>query len=104
MNRRELTTRVGDKLDLPAATVGRVLDTALALLVDDLVASGSLQWRGLGTFAVRAYAARQIHDPRAREVIELPARKSVVFKPSTQLRARLAELSPKRRRSSEAGR
>jgi nucleoid DNA-binding protein len=99
MNRRELTTQIGDKLHLPAATVGRVLDTALALLLDDLIASGSLQWRGLGTFAVRTYAARRIHDPRTGRIVNLPVRRSVTFKPSSQLRARLTAKAKHRGRA-----
>lgn len=89
MNRRELTTRVGNKLDLPAATIDRVLDTTLELLFDDLVRTGHLEWRGFGTFAVRRYPARRIHNPRTNEVVSLPERKSVTFKPGLNLRARL---------------
>lgn len=94
MKLRDITSRVGDKLDLPASTVAQVLDTTLELLFDNLVRTGRLEWRGFGTFAVRTYAARQIHNPRTRKVVAIPERKSVTFKPSTQLRARL---KPRRR-------
>jgi nucleoid DNA-binding protein len=99
--RRELATAVADKLDLPAGTVHRVLDAALALLVDELLRAGRLEWRGLGTFNVRKYPPRRIHNPTTGRTIELPARSSVTFKPSTRIRSRLQPLarnSNKRRR------
>lgn len=89
MIRRELAAAVSDKLGLPAGTVHRVLDTALALLVDQLLKTGRLEWRGLGTFTIRTYPPRQIHNPATGKTIKLPARSSVTFKPSTRIRARL---------------
>lgn len=89
MKRRDITSRVGDKLDLPATTVGQVLDTTLELLFEDLVRTGRLEWRGFGTFVVRTYAPRKINNPSTGKIITLPERKSVTFKPSTHLRSRL---------------
>lgn len=98
MIRRELATAVADKLDVPAGTVHRVLDAALALLVDELLQAGRLEWRGLGTFTVRTYPPRQIHNPTTGKTIELPARSSVAFKPSTQIRFRLKPPSARMRK------
>ena len=89
MQRRDLDNRVGEKLDLAATTVGQVLDTALELLVDELVRSSRLEWRGLGTFTVRTYPARKIHNPATGKTITLPERKSVTYKPSRNVRSRL---------------
>ena len=89
MIRRKLTTAVADKLDLTASTVGQVLDVTLELLLDDLVRTGRLEWRGFGTFAVRTYPPRQIHNPATGHTINLPARRSVTFKPGTRLRSKL---------------
>lgn len=89
MKLREITSQVGDKLGLPATTVTRVLDTTLALLFEQLVATGRLDWRGFGTFTVRTYPGRKIHNPATGKTIELPARRSVAFRPSVRLRSKL---------------
>lgn len=91
MIRRELTTTVADKLHLTASTVGQVLDVALELLLEDLVRTGRLEWRGFGTFSVRTYPPRQIHNPATGETIALPARRSVTFKPGAHLRSKLVD-------------
>lgn len=89
MIRRELAIAVADNLDLPATTIRRVLDTALALVIDQLLRAGRLEWRGLGTFTIRSYPARQIHVPATGKTVTLPARKSVTFKPGVRLRSKL---------------
>lgn len=90
MIRRELTTAVAEKLDLTASTVGQVLDVALELLLDDLIRTGRLEWRGFGTFSVRTYPARQIHNPVTGATVELPNRRLITFKPGARLRAKLS--------------
>lgn len=96
MRRRDLDSQIGDKLDLTATTVGEVLDTALELLIADLVRTGRLEWRGLGTFTVRTYPARKIHNPATGKTIVLRARKHVTFKPSRHLRVLLTPKNSRR--------
>jgi integration host factor subunit alpha len=89
MIRRELAKAVSEKLGLPAATVCEVLDTVLEVLMDELLETGRLEWRGFGTFIVRRYPERNIHNPATGEVIRLSARRFVTFKPGRKLRERL---------------
>jgi nucleoid DNA-binding protein len=89
MHRRDLASQVGKKLDVPAVTVAHVLETALGLLIDELIQTGRLEWRGLGTFTVRTYGARQIHNPATGKTIRLKERKFVTYKPGQRIRARL---------------
>lgn len=90
MTRRELAAALSDKLHLPASTIAQVLDLELELLLEELVRTGRLEWRGFGTFSVRTYPARQIHNPATGATIELPNRRLVTFKPGERLRAKLA--------------
>ncbi|MEW5748976.1 MAG: HU family DNA-binding protein [Candidatus Thermoplasmatota archaeon] len=98
MRRRDLDSQVGARLDLAAATVGQVLDTALEFLIGDLVRTGRLEWRGFGTFTVRTYPVRKIHNPTAGKIIVLRARKHVGFKPSRHLRTLLTPRPTRRAR------
>lgn len=95
MKLRLFAGRVAAKTTHPASVVADVLKAAIAAFADELAAAGRFEWRGLGTFAVRTYPSRRIHNPATGKVIELPARSSVTFKPSTRLRSKL---KPPRRR------
>lgn len=90
MRRRELSTRIGQKLGVAAAVVDRVLDATVDLLLEELVTTGRFEWRGFGTFTVRTYRARQIHNPSTRKVVGLHARRGVAFKVGRRLRTLLA--------------
>lgn len=100
MIKRELATRLSTSLEMSARSIHLVLDELVLVVADILANSGRLEWRGLGTFTVRTYPARKIYNPATGEIIRLPARKSVAFKPSARLRARLKTTRRQRVRSS----
>lgn len=96
MNRRVFASRLAEKTGHPATTVTSILEAAIAALTADLATTGRFEWRGLGTFAVRAYPARQIHNPSTGAIVTLPARRSVAFKPSQKVRLLLSPPRAKR--------
>lgn len=89
MKRRQLSSAISEKLGLTAKDVDQVLETALDLLLEELIRTGRLEWRGLGTFSVQSYIARKIHNPATGKTIALSARKRVTFKLSVRLRSGL---------------
>lgn len=93
MNRRQLAARLAEKTGLSARRAAQVLQVLPGLVAGELARAGSLEWRGLGTFAVRRYPPRQIHVPATGQTIDLPARAGVSFKPSKNL---LVTCSPSR--------
>lgn len=56
---------------------------------DGIVQDGGIQLRNFGTFLVKLRKARVGRNPRTREEVLIPRRKTVVFKPSPKLRERL---------------
>lgn len=97
MNRRSFAAGIAEKTGHPASAVEAILVEAIAALAGELAKVGRFDWRGFGTFAVRTYPARRIHNPATGKTIELPARRSVAFKPSTRLRSKLTQVSSSRR-------
>jgi nucleoid DNA-binding protein len=89
MNRRTFAAQIAKKTGHPANALETILEAAIAVLAEELAHVGRFEWRGLGTFTVRAYPARKIHNPATHQVIALPPRKSIAFKPSPKLRAGL---------------
>ncbi|MGB3121817.1 MAG: HU family DNA-binding protein [Verrucomicrobiales bacterium] len=97
MNRRTFASRIAAQTAHPANAVESILEAAISVLAGELAQSGRFAWRGLGTFTVRSYAARQIHNPATGATLTLPARRSVSFKPSSKLRGPLGK--PRRTRA-----
>lgn len=89
MNRRSFASRIAEKTGHPASAIEAILVEAIAALAGELAKVGRFEWRGFGTFAVRTYPSRKIHNPATGQTITIPSRKSVAFKPSARLRTKL---------------
>ena len=89
MNRRVFASQIAEKTDHTATAIDAILEAAITILAGELAKVGRFEWRGFGTFTVRAYPPRKIHVPSTGETITLPARRSVGFKPSSHIRASL---------------
>lgn len=100
MTRRALAARIATLAGLTAQQASQVLEVIPAVVAAELLATGKLHWRGMGSFTVRTYAARRIHNPATGLTTTLPTRRSISFKPSDKLRAGLtAKHSATRRKS-----
>lgn len=89
MNRRVFASRIAKETGHPATTVEAILEAVISVLAGELAKEGRFEWRGFGTFTVRTYPARKIHNPATGKTIALPARKSITYKPSRKIRAKL---------------
>lgn len=102
MTRRQLAARLAEKTGLSARDAAQVLQQLPALMAEELARTRRLEWRALGTFAVKQHPARRIHVPATGQTVQLPARAGVAFKPSRKLLARLAPPRPVRGRVARA--
>lgn len=102
MTRRALAARIAKLSGVTVQQAAQVLEVLPSVVAAELAASDQMHWRGMGSFAVRTYPARRIHNPATGQTIELPARRSVTFKPSVRLRSKLKPPASRVRRSSRA--
>lgn len=68
-----------------------VVDGLLNALKLAMTNGDNVEIRGFGTFKVRHRKSRVARNPRTGEPVQVPARVIPVFKPSKQLRTRVAE-------------
>ena len=69
-----------------------VVDGFLNAMKEAMAAGENIEIRGFGTFKVRERKTRVARNPRTGDTVEVPSRSVPVFKPSKQLRARVAVL------------
>jgi integration host factor subunit beta len=67
-----------------------IVDGFLNAVKQALTHGENIEIRGFGTFKVRRRKARKARNPRTGESVQVPARRVPVFKPSKQLRDRVA--------------
>ena len=86
MNKNELITAMAEKSGLAKKDVEAALNAYTAAVTEALKAGDSVQLVGFGTFEVKARAARQGHNPRTGETVEIAACKAPTFKAGKALK------------------
>ena len=85
MNKAELISAMAAGADMTKADATKALNAFLDVVTDALKKGEKVTLVGFGTLSVAERAARTGINPATKETIEIPARKVVKFKPSTEL-------------------
>ena len=85
MNKAELVSAMAAGADMTKADATKALNAFLDVVMDALKKGEKVTLVGFGTLSVAERAARTGINPVTKETIEIPARKVVKFKPSTEL-------------------
>ena len=86
MTKAELVSAIAKGAGLTRKQADAALKAAVSALSEALKKGERVAVPGFGIFSVRERAARKGRNPRTGEVIDISARKVVVFKPAKDLR------------------
>ena len=89
MNKTELVNAVAEKAGLTKAQAKDAVDAALTAISDALAENDKVAILGFGTFAVSEKGERTGSNPRTKEQIVIPARKTIKFKAGAELTAKV---------------
>lgn len=82
MNKKELIDIVSQKRNLTKKDTEIIVDTVFDTMIDSIKAGDKVLISGFGTFKVNERKERKGVSPKTKEVIIIPASKTVSFKPS----------------------
>lgn len=85
-NHSELVTTLSETTDLQKTVVDTFLRELYAAIQEELEAGNEVTLLGLGKLKVKTRAARKARNPSTGAVIEVPAKKTVTFAPTTALK------------------
>ncbi len=85
MNKSELISDIAEKSGLCKLDAKKALDATLETISEELKAGGKVVLVGFGTFSVSQRSARKGINPRTKEPINIPAKKTAKFKPGSDL-------------------
>ncbi len=91
MTKKELISEVQEKSggELTKKQVDEIVD-AVFNSVSSAIKEGRFAYPGFGTFSVKTRASRKGRNPRSGVEIDIPASKSVSFKPSPEMKKSLS--------------
>ena len=90
----QLIDDVAQRSGLTKAEAKKAVHAVVDALSERLGSGDRIQISGLGSFEVRARAARQATNPRTLYTVAVPASKAVGFRAVTALRGRVAGQTP----------
>ncbi len=86
MNKKELIDIVSQKKDLTKKDAEALVDTVFDTMTESILNGEKVLISGFGTFKVNYRKERKGVSPKTKEIMIIPASKTVSFKPSNRLK------------------
>lgn len=90
MNKTELIQQTAAQTGLSKKDTELTVNAALEIMTQALAQSEKIQLVGFGTFETKDRAARTARNPKTMEPVEIPASRSVSFRPGKALKDAVA--------------
>ena len=85
MNKTEFINAVAEKSGLSKVDAKKAVEAFVETVSSELKEGGKVALLGFGSFSVAENSARKGVNPKTKQPIEIPARKSVKFKAGAEL-------------------
>lgn len=89
MTKKDIILKVSDETNLKQIDVKKVVQKTLDCIVDALVRGEKIELRNFGVFKIKQRRSRTGRNPRTGQVVPVPPRKAVVFKPGLQMKKKV---------------
>jgi DNA-binding protein HU-beta len=86
MNKGELTKAVATAVGISQAEAGKAVDAVFDTIASSVKSRQQVAIAGFGTFVAKTRNAREGRNPATKEVIKIPEKTAVAFKPATVLK------------------
>jgi len=89
MTKKDIILKVSDETNLKQVDVKRVVQKTFDCIVEALARGEKIELRNFGVFKVKQRKSRTGRNPRTNQVIPVPPRKVVVFKPGLEMKQKV---------------
>ena len=103
MSKQFLTDVIFEAAEMPKATAGRLAETIITAITDEIVSSGRFTIPGFGAFVLRETPKGTRRNPRTGEKVQVKAGATVRFKASPNLKAAALAGAKKAKRKAAKG-
>ena len=86
MSKTELIAAMAEKTGITKADTGRMMDAFITVVSGELIRGEKVRLDGLGIFSPVTRAATTRRNPQTGAPVDVPAKKTVTFKPALDLR------------------
>ncbi|MBM3248681.1 MAG: integration host factor subunit beta [Candidatus Omnitrophica bacterium] len=89
MTKKDIVLKISDETGIKQIDVKKVVQKTFDAIVDSLVQFNKVELRNFGVFKIKERRARTGRNPRTGDVVPVPPRKVVVFKPGLEMKKKI---------------
>lgn len=89
MTKKDIILKVSDDTNLKQIDVKKVVQRTFDCIVEALARGEKIELRNFGVFKVKQRKSRTGRNPRTGQIVPVPSRKAVVFKPGLEMKKQL---------------
>jgi nucleoid DNA-binding protein len=89
MTKKDIILRVADETNLKQIDVKKVVQKTFDFIVEALSRGEKIELRNFGVFKIKQRKSRTGRNPRTGQVVPVPPRKVVVFKPGLEMKQKV---------------
>ena len=87
ISKAEIVEEIKNRIGGDSTTIKAIVDEFMEIINESLIAGKTAELRGFGTFLVKERKGRQnARNPKTGESVEVPDRKTAVFRPGRELK------------------
>ncbi|OGX40882.1 MAG: integration host factor subunit beta [Omnitrophica WOR_2 bacterium RIFCSPLOWO2_01_FULL_41_12] len=89
MTKKDIILKVSDATNLKQIDVKKVVQKAFDCIIEALVRGEKIELRNFGVFKIKQRKSRTGRNPRTGQIVPVPPRKVVVFKPGLEMKKKV---------------
>ena len=89
MTKKDIILKVSDDTILKQIDVKKVVQKVFDCIIEALVRGEKIELRNFGVFKIKQRKSRTGRNPRTGQVVPVPPRKVVVFKPGLEMKKKI---------------
>ena len=93
MTKKEMARAIAEEMNLAQVVVQEIVQRVFDGIIDTLEKERRIELRNFGVFEVKQRKPRQGRNPRTGEIVSVPAKCVVTFKPGLEMEERVGQLA-----------
>ncbi len=89
MTKKDIILKVSDETNLKQIDVKKVVQRTFDCILEALARGEKIELRNFGVFKIKQRKSRTGRNPRTGQVVPVPPRKAVVFKPGLEMKQKV---------------
>jgi nucleoid DNA-binding protein len=89
MTKKDIILKVSDETNLKQIDVKQVVQKTFDYIIEALARGEKIELRNFGVFKTKQRKNRTGRNPRTGEIVPVPSRKVVVFKPGLEMKKKI---------------